>query len=93
MTPKVFSQELVLTPQTPFDLGHQVYGEAQGVEGLLQGLDGLLCLAVITCEVLLRCEAVLSGFRVFFDVSCGGRHGALLASVGVFGGGRLPKRP
>jgi hypothetical protein len=68
-------------------------GEAQVLQGVLQGLDGLLCLVVITCEALLRCEAAtLSDFRVFFDVSCGGRHGVLLASVGVFSGGRLPKR-
>ena len=90
--PKSFAQELVLTPQTPFDLGHQIYGEAQVLRGLLQGLDGLLCLVVITCEALLRCEAAtLSDFRVFFHVSCGGGHGVLLASVGGFSGGRLPK--
>ena len=91
--PKGFAQELVLTPQTPFDLGQQIYGEAQVLQGLLQGLDGLLCQVVITCEALLRCEAAtLSDFRVSFDVWCGGRHGVLLASVGVFSGGRLPKR-
>ena len=71
--PKSFAQELVLTPQTPFDLGHQIYGEAQVLRGLLQGLDGLLCLVVIS-EALLRCEAAtLSDFRVFFT-SRGGGH-------------------
>ena len=39
------------------------------MEGLLQGLGGVLCLAAITCEALLGFEiATLSGFDVFFGV-------------------------
>jgi hypothetical protein len=53
------------------------------MEGLLQDLSGVLRLAAITCEALLGCEAAtLSDFRVFFDGSGHGGHGALLASVG-----------
>jgi hypothetical protein len=84
---------LLLASQTALNLGHQVFGEAHMMESLLQDLGGVLRLAAITFKALLRCEAAtLSGFRVFFDVSCGGGHGALLASVWVFGGGRLSKR-
>jgi hypothetical protein len=73
----------VLTPQTSFVWGAQV----------LQGLGGLLGLAVIMCEALLSCEASsLSDFGVLFNGSSGWGHGALLASVGGCGGGRLPKR-
>ena len=64
------------------------------MEGLLQDLDGVLRLATITCEALLRCAAAtLSGFGVFFDVSCGERHGVLLCFGGGFGGRSLPKCP
>jgi hypothetical protein len=39
------------------------------MEGVLQDLRGVLRLAAITCEALLRCAAAtLSGFRVFFEV-------------------------
>jgi hypothetical protein len=61
-----------LASQAPFDLSHQVFGQIQVLKGLLQGLGGLLCLAVITCEALLRCTAAtLAGFRVFFGASFG----------------------
>jgi hypothetical protein len=56
-------------------------------------MHGLLRLATVTLKALPRvAAATLSGSRVFFDVSCGGRHGALLASVGVCGGNGLSKR-
>ena len=93
MTPHDFAQELLLASQAPFDLGHEVFGEPQVIEGLLEGLGGVLRLAAVTRKALLRFEAAtLPGFRVFFDVSCGGGHGALLASVWVCGDGSLPKR-
>ena len=51
------------------------------MERLLQGLRGLLSLAAITCEALLRCEAAtLSSFGLFFGGSSGNGHGALLCS-------------
>jgi hypothetical protein len=91
---KDFAQELVLAAQAPFDLGHEVIWEAQVLESLFHDLGGVLRLAAITCEALLRCAAAtLSGFRVVFGVSCAGGHGALLDSVWVCGGCRLPKRP
>jgi hypothetical protein len=79
---KDLASQVLLASQTALNLGHRVFGEAQGMESLLQGLGGILRLATITFEALLRFEAAtLSGFRVFFDVSCGGGHGALLAFV------------
>src|SRR5882672_7709096 len=85
--PKEFAQELVLTSQTPFDLGHEVFRKPQGIEGLLEGLSGVLRLAAITCEALLRLKtATLSGFGLLCGVSFSGGHGALLDSVGVCGG-------
>jgi hypothetical protein len=91
--PDDFPQELVLAAQAPFDLGHEVLRKPQVIEGLLEGLGGVLRLAPITFEALVSFEAAaLSGFRVFFDVLCGGGHSVLLDSVGVCGGCSLPKR-
>jgi len=40
------------------------------MEGLLQGLSGLLRLAAITGDAFLRCEAAtLSGFDLLFGIS------------------------
>ena len=90
--PNDFAQQLLLAPQAPFDLGHQVFGEAQVIEGLLEGLGGVLRLAAITCEALLRCAAAaLSGFGLFFGVSCGWETWCAPCSVWVFGCS-LPKR-
>jgi len=80
----------VLTPQTPFDLGHEVFRKPQGIEGLLEGLGGVLRLAAVAREALLSLEAAtLSRFGVLFDVSFAWGHGALLCSVWVFGDGSL----
>jgi hypothetical protein len=55
------------------------------MEGLLEGFRGLLRLAAITCEALLRCAvAPLSSFRVLFAVLFGEGHGVLLCFVWVF---------
>jgi hypothetical protein len=62
------------------------------MERLFQDLGGVLRLAAIPCEALLRCAAVtLSGFRVFFDVSCGEGHSAFPVSVWGCGCGSLSK--
>ena len=76
------AQQLLLAPQAPFDLGHQAVGEAQGTEGLLQGLGGLLRLEAVTLEALSGMKAAaLSGFGMFFRASCAGGHGVRLCSV------------
>ena len=62
------------------------------MECLLHDCSSVLCLAAIPCEALLCCAAAtLSGFRVFFDGSYHGGHGALLASMGVGGSGSPSK--
>src|SRR4029453_3021417 len=93
--PTDLTQQFLLAPQTPFDLGHQAFRQPQGIEGLLEGFGGLLCLAAITGEALLCCAAATrSGFRELFGVSCGGGHEELLCPVwlwcGRFGGKRAP---
>jgi hypothetical protein len=85
--PDNFPQERVLAAQTPFDLGHEVFRQPQVIEGLLEGFGGMLRLAAITCEALLRFEAAaLCGFGPLFGVSLRERHGALLRFVWVFRG-------
>ena len=60
------------------------------MESLLQDLGGVLRLAAITCEALLRCAITTSsGFGVLCGISFVWGHGALLASVEVFGDCRL----
>jgi hypothetical protein len=77
-----------LTPQTPFNLGYQVVGEAQVLERLCQDLGRVLRLAAIPCEALLcGTAATLSGFYVFCDGSCDEGHGVLLCAVWVCGEG------
>jgi hypothetical protein len=77
----------VLAAQTPFDLGHEVFRHPQVIEGLLEGLGGVLRLATITFEALLSYEATaLSGFGPLFGVSLREGHGALLRFVWVFCG-------
>jgi hypothetical protein len=73
------TQELLLAAQAAFNLGYQVFGEAQVIQGLLQDLGGVLRLAAVALEAFSgRTAPALSGFGVFFRVSFRGRHGALL---------------
>jgi hypothetical protein len=82
-----------LAPQASFKLGHEVFRKAQVIEGLLEGLGGVLRLAAISLEALPRCEtAALSGFGLFFGVSVCGRHTALFRFVWVCGGCSMGKR-
>jgi hypothetical protein len=83
------SLELLLAPQAPFNLGDQVFGEAQVMKGLLQGLGGLLRLTAVTLQALPHCAAAaLSGFGLLFDVSLSRRHSVVPSScVGLL---RLP---
>jgi hypothetical protein len=70
---------VLLAPQTSFDLCHQVCGEPQVIEGLLEGRGGVLCLAAVTLKALLcGVVATLPGFHMFFNVSWGEGHGVLL---------------
>jgi hypothetical protein len=63
--------------QTPFDLGDQVFGEAQVMERLLHDRSGVLRLATVTLKALLGFEAAtLAVFGVFFCVSCVGDSSA-----------------
>ena len=81
-----------MAPQAPFDLGHEVFRQPQVIEGLLEGLGGVLRLAAVTCEALLRCAAAtLSGFGVFLAYRVVGTWCAPVFRVGL-GGGSLPKR-
>src|SRR5215471_19020438 len=90
--PDDFPQELTLAAQTAFDFSHEVFRQPQVIEGLLEGLSGPLRLAAIACKALVRgAAATLSGFRVFFDGSCGGRHGALLLVCGSVAVGVCPR--
>jgi hypothetical protein len=57
------------------------------MEGLLQNLGGVLRLAAVTLQALLRFKtATLSGFGLFFRVSLRGRYSALLCVVWVLCG-------
>jgi hypothetical protein len=80
----------LLAAQAPFDLSHEVFRKSQIIEGSLKGFGGVLRLAAITCEALLRCAITASsGFGVLCGISFVWGHGALLASVEVFGDCRL----
>jgi hypothetical protein len=82
-----FVQEIQRFLNLEVYLGHQIFGEAQVMERPLHDRGGVLRLAAIACEALLRREAVtLSGLRVFFGVLCVRDHGILLCSVGGFAG-------
>src|SRR5215831_3190479 len=84
---KDFPQELVLAGQTPFDLGHEVFSKPQVIEGLLEGRGGVLRLAAVTLNALLRCAiSAASGFGVFFHGSRAWGHDVLLYVVRVSAG-------
>jgi hypothetical protein len=73
--------------QAPFDLGHEVFRQPQVIEGLLEGLDGVLRLAAVAREALVRFAITApSSFGALFGVSCGGEHGEILRSAGIFCG-------
>src|SRR5262249_44740398 len=74
-----FPQELVLAAQAPFDLGHQVSGESQVLQSLLQDLSGVLRLAAVALEAFSGgAAAAPSGFGLAFLIGCGTSHGVLL---------------
>jgi hypothetical protein len=72
-----------LASQTPFDLGHEVFRQPQIIEGLLEGLSGLLGLAAITCEAFSgRTAPALYRFRLSFMILSGTAHEVLLPLLG-----------
>jgi hypothetical protein len=76
-----------LAAQTPFDLGHEVFRQPQVIEGLLEGLGGVLRLAAVTREALLRCAiTAAAGFGVGFGISFVWGHDVLLCFVRVYAG-------
>jgi hypothetical protein len=85
--PNDLAQKFLLASQAAFNLNHQLSWKAQVMEGLLQGLSGLLRLAAVTLKALLCFEAAaLFGFGLLFGVSCAWGHGALLCSIKVYAG-------
>jgi hypothetical protein len=85
--PHDFAQQFLLASQAPCDLGYEVFRQPQVIEGLVEGLGGVLRLAAVALQALPRFEAAaLSGFSLFFGVSLRGRHSALLCSVRCFCG-------
>ncbi len=80
-----FPQQLLLSAQTAFDLGHQGSGEIQVLQGLMEGLDIMLGLSALVLETRLGFESTaFSGFGLFGGVSFHGGHGELLRTVLVF---------
>jgi hypothetical protein len=74
------AQELVLAVQAPFDLGDEIFRQPQVLEGLLEGLGGVLRLAAVAREALVRCAIPApASFGALFSVSCGGEHGKSFA--------------
>jgi hypothetical protein len=74
-----------LAVQAPFDLGHEVCRQPQIIEGLLEGRGGVLRLAAVVREALLRCAiTAASGFGVVFGISCVWGHDVLLCFVRVY---------
>ena len=77
-----FPEELLLSAQAPFDLNDEVLRQAEVVEGLVDGIDIALGLALLLLMTLFRMQAsAFDGFRVLFDVSLGSGHGAFLHLV------------
>ena len=81
----------MLTPYAPFNLGYKVFRQPQVIEGLLEGLGGVLRLTAVACKALVRCAiTAATGFRVVFGDSCAWGHGVLLCSVGSLWGEICP---
>jgi len=77
-----FPQQLLLSPQAAFDLGHQGLWEIQGLQGLMEGLDIMLGLRALVLETRLGFESTaFSGFGLFVGVSFHGGHGDLLRTA------------
>jgi len=72
-----------LAPQTPFDLGDQVFGEPQVLQSLLKGLSGLVRLVAVALEALSgSMTPALYRFHLSFMILSGMIHGVLLHLLG-----------
>src|SRR5262249_25900528 len=88
--PDDLAQQFLLPPEAPFDLGHEVVRQPQVIEGLLEGLSGVLRLTAITLQTLLRRALTApSGLGGFFRGSCAWGHDVLLCFVRGSAAGRL----
>jgi hypothetical protein len=77
-----FPEELLLSSQAVFDLDDEVIRQAHVVEGLVQGFDIALGLALLVLMALFRMQTpAVDGFSVLFDVLLGAGHGAFLRLV------------
>ncbi len=67
-----FAQKLLLGFQAPFDLGHEVVGKAQIVEGLTECVDGALGVVLLALVASFGVEpAAAFRFGLFFGVCFG----------------------
>src|SRR5712691_3479161 len=70
---------LLLGSQAAFDLGDEVIGQAQGVEGLVEGFDIALGSFLLALMALFGAQTPpCDGFGLFFDVLSSAGHGAFL---------------
>jgi hypothetical protein len=73
----------LLTSQAAFNLSHEVFGEAQVVESLLQDLSGMLRLGVVAMEAFRGGAApALYRFGLSFMILSDTAHGVLLPLLG-----------
>jgi hypothetical protein len=77
-----FPEAFLLGSQAAFDLDDEVIRQAEVVEGLVQGCDIALGLALLVLMAFFRMQApAFDGFSVLFDVSLGSGHDAFLRLV------------
>src|SRR4029077_2529036 len=76
---KDFPEQLLLGSQAAFDLGNEVLGQTEIIEGLAQRFNSALGLFLLVFMALLSVEATpCDRFGLLFDVSSGVGHGDLL---------------
>jgi hypothetical protein len=72
-----------LASQACFNLGHEVFRQPQGIEGLVEGLSGPLRLSAVALEAFSgRTAPALYRFRLSFMILSGTAHGVLLPLLG-----------
>ena len=77
-----FTEQLLLGSQAAFDLGDEVVGQAQVMEGLVEGFDIALGLSLLAFVAFLGMQATpCDGLSLFSGVSFGWGHGEFLRTV------------